>query len=850
MSLTRIFFSMDRTSERRALPCVKHPPKNLPSDAPRSGSRFRCTTVKLRMLFLMAIGIFGVIPSLSAAKPAPLPAVADVEWQPLAAQVRRLIDASELLGSPFSASDIRALEAALKGPGGAGEVAAVQRVLDKYCLLGVRIGSGSQIEVSSGSAKPELVEQGWRQFLVKVHNEAGVTAELRAVSPNAISLFESGSSNTASDRAYRKRGDDSNQPSPADLWLDLQLFNKQPLREQLSGLNLEYRIIQLYSRDAGKREAKLSFALGAKVPGPGAPNEASIAFQCAAAKEVTFHVLDENNQPTTGMFIIRDNQGRIYPSQAKRLAPDFAFHPQVYRADGEKIRLPRGTYAIDYGRGPEYLIEKTKLDVGARATTASFHLKRWIDPSKMGWWSGDHHIHAAGCAHYVKPTEGVLATDMMRHCLGEDLKVGCNLTWGPCFDFQKQFFTGKDDKVSQPPYLLHYDVEVSGFGSHQSGHLCLLRLKEEIFPGGESKNHWPTLCLNTLRWAKAQGAVVGPAHSGWGLEPGPAGNPPASSRTSGQVVALTDDLPNYIIPPYNGIGANEYIVDVTHQVPGPDGKLVPAVDFMSAVDTPYVWELNMWYHTLNVGFRTRISGETDFPCIYGERVGLGRSYVKLDGPLNYGDWCEGIRKGRNYVSDGKSHLMDFSVANDDGKPHAGHLYDYVAKMGENQSVLPLAQPGPVRVTVKAAAYLPEQPNLEIKKKSYKEKPYWDIERARIGETREVPVELVVNGYPVAKQLIVADGKQHDLTFKANIDRSSWVAVRVLPSSHTNPIFVMVDGKPIRASRGSAEWCLKGVDQCWSQKERFIKADEMNQAKQDYEHARETYRKLVAECRAD
>src|SRR5881296_254698 len=27
------------------------------------------------------------------------------------------------------------------------------------------------------------------------------------------------------------------------------------------------------------------------------------------------------------------------------------------------------------------------------------------------------------------------------------------LTWGPCFDYQKQFFTGKDDKVSIWPYL-------------------------------------------------------------------------------------------------------------------------------------------------------------------------------------------------------------------------------------------------------------------------------------------------------------------------------------------------------------------------------------------------------------
>jgi len=43
------------------------------------------------------------------------------------------------------------------------------------------------------------------------------------------------------------------------------------------------------------------------------------------------------------------------------------------------------------------------------------------------------------------------------------------------------------------PYLIRYDVEVSGFGSHVSGHLNLLRLKEQIPPGGDSKEHWPTL---------------------------------------------------------------------------------------------------------------------------------------------------------------------------------------------------------------------------------------------------------------------------------------------------------------------------------------------------------------------
>ena len=38
-----------------------------------------------------------------------------------------------------------------------------------------------------------------------------------------------------------------------------------------------------------------------------------------------------------------------------------------------------------------------------------------------------------------------------------------------------------------------------------------------------------------------------------------------------------------------------------------------------------------------------------------------------------------------------------------------------------------------------------------------EKPYWDLERARIGDTRKVPVEVIVNGQPVAKTEITADG---------------------------------------------------------------------------------------------
>jgi hypothetical protein len=730
------------------------------------------------------------------------PALAkDVDLQPLSAQAARVADALDKLGAPLSPEDRNALDAAPKESDPAKGVAAIERVLDPHCLLLVQINPESRVKVARGPAEAELVEGGWRTFLVKVSNEAGVTAKLNVTSPNAGKLAG------------------SEQKDVPSRWLDVLQHTEQPLQARLSGLGVEYRVISLYSRDAGQREAKLAFDAGQGTQDLGFRAEQDVLFTAKPATEVTLSVLDEHGQPTMASFVIRDKAGRVYPSQAKRLAPDFAFHPQIYRGDGENLKLPPGKYTFEVGRGPEYLPERREVEVPAGPKfVEKFALKRWIDPAAMGWYSGDHHIHAAGCAHYSKPTEGVLASDMIRQTLGEDLKVGCNLTWGPCFDFQKQFFTGDIDKVSKYPYLLRYDVEVSGFGSHQSGHLVLLRLKDEIYPGGDSDKHWPTLGLNTLKWAKRQGAVVGPAHSGWGLD------------------VKDTKLPNYTIPPYSGIGANEYVVDVTHEVPGPDGKPTPAVDFMSLVDTPSVWELNMWYHTLNCGFRTRGSGETDFPCIYGERVGLGRSYVRMGDKLDFDNWCEGIREGRNYVSDGMSHLIDFRV-ND-------------LAVGDKGSELRLDQPATVHVTAKVAALLGETPNNAIRNKPYAEQPYWSLERARLGDGREVPVELIVNGKPVARQTIAADGTMRDVSFDTKIDRSSWVAMRILPSSHTNPVFVLVGGKPIRPSRKSAEWCLQGVDACWAQKRRFIAAREMDDAKAAYDHAREVYRKIVAESEAD
>jgi hypothetical protein len=743
-------------------------------------------------VFLFSLLVFASQEHQHDAKPMLVP------LQPMALQARQLSEALTYLGQPLSTSEQKRLNDAIAMADDAAAVDGIQKVLDSHVLANVDINPESRVKVEEGEAKPDLIQEGARLFLVKVVNLAHVTAPLNVVSPNSGDVFLR--SNNQADPGITLTPQESK-----ERWADISLVQQPPMRKRLSGLAIEYQILQVYSRDTGQRSAKISFNVGQGSQDIGFRNDVTVVFNIAPTRQITFHIKDEHGVPAMASFTIRDRVNRLYPLPSKRLAPDFFFQPQVYRADGETIRLPAGYYTIQYNAGPESLPHTREVEVNAAGPTdLSFQLDRWIDPATLGWYSGDHHIHAAGCSHYMNPTEGVEPRDMLRQILGERLNLASVLTWGPDYYYQKQFFSGHDDPLSKPDRLMHYDLEVSGFPSSHAGHIVLLKLKEQDYPAAKRIEDWPTWDLPIFKWAKAQGAITGFAHSGWGLE------------------VKTKDLPTFDMPGFDGIGANEYIVDVTH--PG-------MVDFISAVDTPYVWELNIWYHALNVGFRTRIAGETDFPCIYDGRVGIGRTYAKLGGELSYASWLDSLKAGRSYVSDGKTHLMDFRVNG--------------SEVGANDDIR-LSAAGSAKVTVKAAAYLPENPNEAIRGLPYDQKPYWDVERAREGNTREVPVEIVVNGKVAAKKNIVADGKINNLAFDVPVTESSWIAARVLPAAHTNPIFALVGGKPVRASKRSAQWCFDAVNQCWTQKAPRINVSDLGQAKAAYDHAREVYRQLIAE----
>ncbi|MFO0902632.1 MAG: CehA/McbA family metallohydrolase [Pirellulales bacterium] len=807
------------------------------------------------------------------------PPLVEVEGQPLAANVQRLLDAYAALGVPWSDAERAALAPALE----ARNADQLQRLLDARVLLVVVINPETRVKAFRGPAAAELQQGGYVPVLIKVINESTSTQRIRMTSPQAGPTY-AGASRFSLERQRQTQLFEPEALGDAQLrarFLGVEWYGQPPMTDRLSGLAVEYGIGLIYSAEAGQREATIGFDLGQGTQDLGFRGEAPVLFRVRPATAVSVHVRDHDDRPTVARLEIRDALGRVYPPQAKRRAPDFFFQPHIYRADGQLVWLPAGEYSVTTSRGPEYLVERQTLIVPEPATsvappspkpvTLPATLHRWIDPAAFGFYSGDHHIHGAGCAHYTSPSEGVLPEHMFQQVKGEGLNVGCVLTWGPCFRYQRQFFEPRPHGLSDPLTILKYDLEISGFGSQALGHVCLLNLQDQTYPGSEGleTQGWPTWTLPVMRWAKEQGGVAGYAHSASGLHVDPeaasqrllaaadrAGDALVSAAEAEAVLLpepfaaidadrngqlderelvasherAREQLPNLAIPEMNGVGAMEIFVTTPAGV----------CDFISAMDTRRIQEWNTWYHLLNCGFPLKASGETDFPCMSSRQVGQGRVYVQLGRVerVDFGDWCRALAAGRSYVSDGYAHAVDFQV---DGQ-----------RPGED--AVALTKPGVLKVQAQVA-FAPATPRTVAQGlvapagRRHLLGDTVELHGPRIEEYvagGERKVELVCNGQVAASQVVPADGQIHTLSFSIPIEASSWLALRHFPQLHTNPVEVRVAGQPIRASRDSARWCLTSLELLWKNRERAIAAAERPAAQEAYDSARAAYRRLLGE----
>jgi hypothetical protein len=171
-----------------------------------------------------------------------LPVVANAEWAPLRDHCRALLRKLDEAKAPLPAEPARGLRELLDkepaDPQAAAEAA--QKLLDRHCLVGVTINPESRVKAARGPAPAGLVRGRAAVFLVKVQNDAGVTHPLAAAGPG---LRGAGGEGAAG-------------------WLDAALTPAGPGPARLGGGRVEYVLLRLTAREAGKREATFRFDVG------------------------------------------------------------------------------------------------------------------------------------------------------------------------------------------------------------------------------------------------------------------------------------------------------------------------------------------------------------------------------------------------------------------------------------------------------------------------------------------------------------------------------------------------------------------------------------------------------------
>ena len=91
----------------------------------------------------------------------------------------------------------------------------------------------------------------------------------------------------------------------------MQLYRNRPLLPNLSGLKLEYAVLQIYSKDAGQREAEIGFNIGQGTQDIGFRNIINILFNIKPSVKVVLHVKDDDGSPTMASFTITDGVERV-----------------------------------------------------------------------------------------------------------------------------------------------------------------------------------------------------------------------------------------------------------------------------------------------------------------------------------------------------------------------------------------------------------------------------------------------------------------------------------------------------------------------------------------------------------
>lgn len=370
---------------------------------------------------------------------------------------------------------------------------------------------------------------------------------------------------------------------------------------------------------------------------------------------------------------------------------------QFYSDGTSSVSLPTGTATIRVFKGPEYKVAVGSVDIPAAKTVQqTVTLNRWANMPGDGWYSADDHLHIPRPVPELNPA----ISKMMQ---AEDIHVANLLQMGKVknFTISPQHAHGPDSYYQEGHYILAAGQENPR--THFLGHTITL--------GADTALHNPEQYLiYRLVWEEAvkQGAINGFAHAYW----------PEHSF--------------FPLGPHNGAA-----VLLPHNL----------LHFMEVLQFDRS-DYTTWYEMLTLGFRVTPTAGTDYPCADQTIPGHERFYTKVEGPLTYAKWLDGVRKGRTFVTTGP--LVEFRINDQD--------------IG---SEVILEEATTVQVSGRVA-FDPEQDDVSV-------------------------LELIQNGQVIDRFSRIRDADHISFSISLTVSETSWFAVRSyggarrIEQSQANPL---------------------------------------------------------------
>jgi hypothetical protein len=336
---------------------------------------------------------------------------------------------------------------------------------------------------------------------------------------------------------------------------------------------------------------------------------ARVALADDAKSELRIAIDDVKGKPLPCRVHLYDAAGKPV------LPPAFPSFKDHFVCDGRaSLMVPLGKYRFEIERGPEHQRLRGNFEVGPNGAKFEGRIRRIADLKKLGWRSGDLHIH--------RPM-----ADIELLMKAEDLDVGPVITWWN----RKNLWS---DMAIPPSRVKQFDgdrfTEVMGGEDERGGGALLYFNLDEPLPITGAEREFPSAqAFADSARRKKQGIWIDIEKPFWWDAPtwlasgkmdsiGLANNHMCRSQMS-EKEAWGKSRDEKKFPPPRGNG---------------------------------MWTQEIYYHVLNCGLRVPPSAGSA-SGVLPNPVGYNRVYVQCgEGDLTWEKWWAGLRAGRCFVTNG------------------------------------------------------------------------------------------------------------------------------------------------------------------------------------------------------